>query len=67
MKKRKVGRPRIEDRELRASVVMRKGLITQMDAELEKYSAVLGFKINRQQFIEVLLNNWRGARGDTGA
>jgi len=61
--KRRVGRPRIEDRDKvnhnRVSVVMRKDLITQMDAEMEKHSKVLGFKINRQQFIQILLNSWR--------
>ena len=60
-KKRKPGRPRLygENLKRRGTLVMRKDLITQMDAEIETHSKVLGFKINRQQFIEILLNSWR--------
>ena len=37
---------------------MRTDLIKRIDTEAETYSEELGFKVNRQQFIEVLLNNW---------
>ena len=58
--KRKVGRPRIyEDNQRRKTFTLRNDLIEQIDAEMEKHSKVLGFTINRQQFIEMLLNNWR--------
>jgi RPA family protein len=58
--KRKVGRPRIyEDNQRRKVFSLRNDLIEQIDAEMEKHSKVLGFTINRQQFIEMLLNNWR--------
>ena len=57
MKKRRVGRPRTcEDGH--TSLTMRTDLIKRIDTEAEIYSEGLGFKVNRQQFIEVLLNKW---------
>ena len=57
--KRSVGRPRIyEDNQRRAVFTLRNDLIEQIDAEIEKHNKVLGFRINRQQFIEMLLNHW---------
>ena len=57
--KRSVGRPRIyEDNQRRAVFTLRNDLMEQIDAETEKHSKVLGFRINRQQFIEMLLNHW---------
>ena len=59
--KRRVGRPRVDgvDTRTHAPLTLRKDLIAQMDAEIETHSKVLGFKINRQQFIQILLNSWR--------
>jgi len=58
-KKRSVGRPRIVNSDRYRPVQLRNNLVKQMDAEIEKHSKLLGFTINRQQFIEMLLNNWR--------
>ena len=67
--KRGRGRPRVNgvDTRTHTPLTLRKDIFAQMDAEIEKHSKVLGFTINRQQFMEILLTNWRGARGDTGA
>ena len=65
-KKRRVGRPRIHEVDTRthAPLTLRKDLFAQMDVEMEKYSEVLGFTMNRQQFMEVLLKHWEDTRGD---
>ena len=48
-----------EDNNRPTPVPVRKDLVAQMDAEMKKHSKVLGFTLTRQQFIEMLLNNWR--------
>ena len=62
-KKRRVGRPSLKEVEKlgggHTPLTLRKDIFAQMDAEIEKHSAVLGFTINRQQFMEILLTNWR--------
>jgi len=57
MKKRRVGRPRTIEAG-HTSLTMRTDLMKRIDTEAEIYSEGLGFKVNRQQFIEVLLNKW---------
>jgi len=68
--KRGKGRPRVykrihgDDTRTHAPLTLRKDLIAQMDAEIETHSKVLGFKINRQQFMEVMLTHWENTRED---
>ena len=57
MKKRRVGRPRtLEDGH--TTITLRTDLMKRIDIEAETYSEELGFKVNRQQFVEVMLNKW---------
>ena len=57
MKKRRVGRPRTIEAG-HTSLTMRTDLMKRIDIEVETYSKKIGFKVNRQQFVEVMLNKW---------
>ena len=63
--KRRVGRPRLhEDSAMRHHIAFRDDIMERLIAATEKHSAVLGFNINRQQFMEVMLTHWENTRED---
>jgi len=57
IKKRKRGRPRLS-KTGHTTIRTRNDLVERIDAAIEKHSKKLGFVLNRQQFIELLMHKW---------
>ena len=63
IKKGKRGRPRLTQaekakRSRQTSIRVRNDLVERIDIAIEKHSKKLGFALNRQQFIELLMTKW---------
>jgi hypothetical protein len=56
-KKRRSGRPRLSQTG-HTTIRTRNDLVKRIDLAIEKHSKKLGFALNRQQFIELLMTKW---------